>query len=93
MVLWNDTSDPFDYGLPSLRERPLSEDISSISMSITIDDTFAFIHNQPRRRVDSDAGQGPCTSAILIPHLILTARAVSGSPNPPINPVARKWVL
>ena len=54
-VLNNGVNDPFDYGLPSLRERPSSEDISSISMSMTVDDTFAFIHNQPRRRVDSDA--------------------------------------
>ena len=54
-VLNNGASDPFDYGLPSLRERPSSEDISSISMSMTVEDTFAFIHDQPRRRVDSDA--------------------------------------
>ncbi|KAG5650532.1 hypothetical protein H0H81_011921 [Sphagnurus paluster] len=46
-------SDPFDYGLPSLRERPSSEDMSSMSMSV--DDTFSFINHQPRRRVESDA--------------------------------------
>ena len=53
-VINNGVSDPFDYGLPSLRERPWSEDMSSISMSLTVEDTFAFIHNQPRRRVESD---------------------------------------
>jgi len=45
--------DPFDYGLPSLRERPSSEDMSI--MSSNIDDTFSFIRRQPRRRVESDA--------------------------------------
>jgi len=48
--------DPFDYGLPSLRERPSSEDMTtSMSMSQSIDDTFSFIHRAPRRRVESDA--------------------------------------
>lgn len=52
------SSDPFDYGslmpLPSLKERPSSDDFS-FSMSSTVDDTFSFIHRQPRRkRVDSD---------------------------------------
>ncbi|KAF5376919.1 hypothetical protein D9615_007315 [Tricholomella constricta] len=46
-------SDPFDYGLPSLRERPSSEDMTSMSMSV--DDTFSFLDRQPRRRVESDA--------------------------------------
>ncbi len=54
-VLNNGVSDPFDYGLPRLRERPSSGDFSSISMSLTVDDTFAFIRGQPRTRVDSDA--------------------------------------
>ncbi|GLB36845.1 hypothetical protein LshimejAT787_0311320 [Lyophyllum shimeji] len=45
--------DPFDYGLPSLRERPSSEDMSSLSL--TVDDTFSFLGRQPRRRVESDA--------------------------------------
>ncbi|KAF8867965.1 hypothetical protein CPB84DRAFT_1810241 [Gymnopilus junonius] len=49
------SNDPFDYGLPSLRERPSSEDMSSISMSMSIDDTFAFLPNRARRRVESDA--------------------------------------
>ncbi|KAF5333934.1 hypothetical protein D9758_018161 [Tetrapyrgos nigripes] len=48
--------DPFDYGLPSLRERPSSEDMtSSFSMNQSVDDTFSFIHRAPRRRVESDA--------------------------------------
>ncbi|KAJ7785840.1 hypothetical protein B0H16DRAFT_1354701 [Mycena metata] len=50
--------DPFEYGLPmpSLRERPSSEDLS-ISMSINVDDTFAFLGRDPQRRqrVASDA--------------------------------------
>ncbi|KAG5732016.1 hypothetical protein E4T56_gene18279 [Termitomyces sp. T112] len=47
-------ADPFDYGLPSLRESPSSENLS-ISMSMNVDDTFSFIHRQPRKRVASDA--------------------------------------
>ncbi|CAK5268445.1 unnamed protein product [Mycena citricolor] len=49
--------DPFDYGLamPSLRERPSSEDLS-VSMSINVDDTFSFLDRGHRRkRVASDA--------------------------------------
>ena len=45
--------DPFDYGLPSLRES--SEDMSSVSIGMDIEDTFAFMENRPRRRVESDA--------------------------------------
>ena len=45
--------DPFDYGLPSLRES--SEDMSSVSILMDIEDTFAFMENRPRRRVESDA--------------------------------------
>ncbi|OJA11619.1 hypothetical protein AZE42_05475 [Rhizopogon vesiculosus] len=56
-VINNGSMDPFDYGvapLPSLRERPSSDEFS-FSVS-SIDDTFSFIHRQPRRRrVDSDA--------------------------------------
>ena len=54
-VINSGSNDPFDYGLPSLCERPSSSDMSSISMSMTVDDTFAFIRDQPRHRVDSDA--------------------------------------
>ena len=53
-VLNAGSNDPFDYGLPSLQERPSHEDMS-ISMSITVDDTFSFLNHQPRRRIDSDA--------------------------------------
>lgn len=47
--------DPFDFGLPSLQERPLSENLST--MSFTVDDTFSFLNHasRRRRRVDSDA--------------------------------------
>ncbi|KAK7047178.1 hypothetical protein VNI00_006844 [Paramarasmius palmivorus] len=56
-VLIPGVPDPFDYGLPSLRERPSSEDMSSISMSMTVDDTFSFMHHPSyrRQRVESDA--------------------------------------
>ncbi|KAG6810305.1 hypothetical protein H0H92_012482 [Tricholoma furcatifolium] len=47
--------DPFDYGLPSLRERPSSEEYSDIDMSMSVEDTFSFLDHQPRRRVASDA--------------------------------------
>ncbi|KAJ7459292.1 hypothetical protein FB451DRAFT_1046300 [Mycena latifolia] len=50
-------NDPFEYGLPmpSLRERPSSEDLS-VSMSINVDDTFSFLGRDPvRKRVESDA--------------------------------------
>ncbi|KAJ7620088.1 hypothetical protein FB45DRAFT_839417 [Roridomyces roridus] len=52
----NGIPDPFDYGLamPSLRERPSSEDLS-ISMSINVEDTFSFLGRPPRKRVESDA--------------------------------------
>ncbi|KAG2030786.1 hypothetical protein BDR03DRAFT_161432 [Suillus americanus] len=56
-VINHGSTDPFDYGalpLPSLRERPSSDEFS-FTMS-SLDDTFSFIHKQPRRRrVDSDA--------------------------------------
>ncbi|KDR69956.1 hypothetical protein GALMADRAFT_898782 [Galerina marginata CBS 339.88] len=54
-VINSGSNDPFDYGLPSLRERPSSEDMTSISMSMSVDDTFAYLANKPRRRVESDA--------------------------------------
>jgi hypothetical protein len=56
-VINHGSTDPFDYGalpLPSLRERPSSDEFS-FTMS-SLNDTFSFIHKQPRRRrVDSDA--------------------------------------
>ncbi|KAF9219060.1 hypothetical protein BS17DRAFT_439592 [Gyrodon lividus] len=58
-ILHGGSADPFDYGsmppLPSLCERPSSDEFM-FSMSTSVDDTFSFIHRQPRRRrVDSDA--------------------------------------
>ena len=51
--------DPFDYAvpMPSLRERPSSEDMSIASFSMEVEDTFAFRFNLPprRQRVDSEA--------------------------------------
>ena len=52
-VINSGSLDPFDYGLPSLRES--SEDTSSITILMDIDDTFAFMKNGTRRRVESDA--------------------------------------
>ena len=72
------STDPFNYGallMPSLQERPVSEDeegdwdgmsLRSISMSMSVDDTFAFVVEQQwlhggvgrgwrvRQRVESD---------------------------------------
>ncbi|KIY52945.1 hypothetical protein FISHEDRAFT_69402 [Fistulina hepatica ATCC 64428] len=53
-VIDGGTPDPFDFGLPSLRGRPTSDGMS-ISMSLTVDDTFSFLNHQPRKRVESDA--------------------------------------
>jgi serine/arginine repetitive matrix protein 2 len=39
-------TDPFYYGLPSLCERPSTEDIS-VSMSMTVDDMFSFLDHEP----------------------------------------------
>ncbi|KAH9487444.1 hypothetical protein JR316_0001520 [Psilocybe cubensis] len=52
------SADPFEFGLPSLQERPSSEDMTnsfSIAMSDNVDDTFAYLAHKPRRRVESDA--------------------------------------
>ena len=38
--------DPFDYGLPSLRES--SKDMSSVSILMDIEDTFVFMENRPQ---------------------------------------------
>jgi serine/arginine repetitive matrix protein 2 len=40
------STDLFDYGLPSLCERPSAEDVS-VSMSMTVDDTFSFLDHEP----------------------------------------------
>ena len=48
------TQDPFGYAQEG-PSRPPSMDDMSISMSMSVDDTFSFIRNKPRRRVDSDA--------------------------------------
>jgi serine/arginine repetitive matrix protein 2 len=58
--------DPFDYGLPSLRES--SEDMSSVSIMMDIDDTFAFMENRPRRRVESDASSFYFRAPLSQPH-------------------------
>lgn len=53
-VLNHGVADPFDYGLPTLAERPSSENLSCLSGSV--DDTFSFMHHLPQRqRADSDA--------------------------------------
>lgn len=50
-VIDNGAPDPFGY---SRHTRPPSEDMS-ISMSMSIDDTFSFMYQKRRSRVDSDA--------------------------------------
>ncbi|KAJ8094093.1 hypothetical protein PM082_023301 [Marasmius tenuissimus] len=54
-VLNNSVAVSFGYSLPSLQERPSSEDLSSISVSVG--DTFSFMHHDSyrRRRIESDA--------------------------------------
>ena len=50
-VIDNGAPDPFGY---SRHSRPPSEDMS-ISMSMSVDDTFSFMYQKRRSRVDSDA--------------------------------------
>ena len=50
-VINNGAPDPFGY---SRHSRPPSEDMS-ISMSTSVDDTFSFMYQKRRSRVDSDA--------------------------------------
>ena len=50
-VIDNGAADPFGY---SRHSRPPSEDMS-ISMSMSVDDTFSFMYQKRRSRVDSDA--------------------------------------
>jgi serine/arginine repetitive matrix protein 2 len=52
-VINSGSLDPFDYGLPSLRES--SGDVMSMAMSSDIDDMFAFMENRLRQRVEGDA--------------------------------------
>ena len=61
------STDPFDYGallMPSLQERPVSEDeedgmsLRSVSMSMSVDDTFAFVAEQQRLHGGGGAGVG-----------------------------------
>ncbi|RPD56493.1 hypothetical protein L226DRAFT_550932 [Lentinus tigrinus ALCF2SS1-7] len=53
-VVNSGTQDPFGYAHDG-PSRPPSMDDMSISMSMSVDDTFSFIRNKPRSRVDSDA--------------------------------------
>ncbi|KAG9307943.1 hypothetical protein JVU11DRAFT_12818 [Chiua virens] len=88
-VLHGGSVDPFDYAsvvpLPSLRERPSSDDFS-FTMSTAVDDTFCSIRRrQPRRRVDSDASSF-YFRASLHPYSRSQRRPESGiSVGPPIS--------
>ena len=67
------STDPFDFGDTMLSDIPQSEDDMSISMSLTVDDTFAFIRRQQgRQRVDSDASsfyfRAPAQSHMIQPY-------------------------
>jgi serine/arginine repetitive matrix protein 2 len=87
-VVHGGSADPFDYGstapLPSLRERPSSDDFS-FTMS-SVDDTFSFMRRQPpRRRIDSDASSF-YFRASLHPYNRSQRRPESGmSTGPPIS--------
>lgn len=70
------STDPFDFGesrLPDIQ----SEDDMSVSMSMSVDDTFSFIHHRnpkgfSRNRVDSDASSfyfhAPAQSHMIQPY-------------------------
>jgi serine/arginine repetitive matrix protein 2 len=47
MVINPGLKDPFDFGMPPLTERPSSENMS-VSMSMTVDDTFSFLNKEQR---------------------------------------------
>ena len=89
-VLHSGSADPFDYGsvvpLPSLKERPSSDNFSS-TMSTSVDDTFSFIRRQPlRRRVDSDASSFYFRTSLAHPYNRSQRRPESGeSVGPPIS--------
>ena len=90
-VLYGGSADPFDYGtvatLPSLRERPSSDDFS-LTMSTAIDDTFSFMRSQPRRRtrVDSDASGFYFRASLVHPYNRSQRRPESGvSVGPPVS--------
>ena len=69
------STDPFEFGDSRLPDIPQSED-DSISMSMSVDDTFSFIHRDSRdprrRRVDSDASsfyfRAPAHSHMMQPY-------------------------
>ncbi|KAG8220621.1 hypothetical protein J3R82DRAFT_2877 [Butyriboletus roseoflavus] len=89
-VLHGGSADPFDYGsvvpLPSLRERPSSDDFS-FTMSTSVDDTFSFLRRQPlRRRVDSDASSYYPRTSLVHPYSRGHRRQDSGvSVGPPVS--------
>ena len=89
-VLHGGSADPFDYAsaapLPSLRERPSSDDFS-FTMSTSVDDTFSFLRRQPpRRRVDSDASSFYFRTSLVHPYNRSHRRPESGmSVGPPIS--------
>lgn len=70
------STDPFDFGDSKLPDIPQSDDDYSISMSMSVDDTFSFIHRDSRdprrRRVDSDASsfyfRAPAHSHMMQPY-------------------------
>jgi serine/arginine repetitive matrix protein 2 len=89
-VLHSGSADPFDYGsvvpLPSLRERPSSDNFS-FSMSTSVDDTFSFIRRQPLRcRVDSDTSSFYFRPSVAHPYNRSQRRPESGvSVGPPVS--------
>ncbi|KAI0828480.1 hypothetical protein BC628DRAFT_1316551 [Trametes gibbosa] len=54
-VVNSGTQDPFGYADGPSRPPSMDEMSLSMSMSMSVDDTFQFIRNKPRTRVDSDA--------------------------------------
>ncbi|KAH9846904.1 hypothetical protein C2E23DRAFT_872120 [Lenzites betulinus] len=54
-VVNSGTQDPFGYADGPSRPPSMDDMSMSMSMSMSVDDTFSFIRNKPRARVDSDA--------------------------------------
>ncbi|KAF8119961.1 hypothetical protein EV363DRAFT_1486441 [Boletus edulis] len=96
-VLHGGSADPFDYGslarLPSLRERPSSDNFS-FTMSTSVDDTFSFIRRPPPRcRVDSDASSFYFRTSLVHPYNRSNRRPESGvSVGPRISPL-QPWTF
>ena len=89
-VVHSGVQDPFGYARHEPSRPPSMDDIS-ISMSMTVDDTFQFIRrDQPRRRVDSDASSFYFQTSMMHPYRRghrrgPSAMSVASNAGPPIS--------